>query len=215
MPAFILLRKEASITNQKSVLTNQVTNQDNAQRIDSNTPTRWEVFNQSPTQCSTEHIPSWWRGRWKDSLGKALVKISASWSCEETKEGRRRSARKASRMTWYWTSMFLVRRWNSRFCMSRKALWLSVNMGVGKVGVFPRLVSKRRCQMISLVVEEAAKYSASVVLLAQLAYFQEAQKTGPWLTKRMNPELLWLMKRINKFLLCSILNFPINWKGVR
>ena len=63
--------------------------------------------------------------------------------------------------------------------MSRKALWLSVNMGVGKVGVFPRLVSKRRCQMISLVVEEAAKYSASVVLLAQLAYFQEAQKTGP------------------------------------
>ena len=143
-----------------------------------NTPTRWALFNQSPTQCSTEHIPSWWRRRWKDSLGRVLVKISANWSWEETKEGRRMLSRKASRMTWYWTSMCLVRRWNSGFLMRRKALWLFVNRGVGEIGAFPRLVSKRLCQIISLVVEEVDRYSASVVLLAQLACFPGSPKNG-------------------------------------
>ena len=147
----------------------------------------WKM-DRAPTQCSTEHIPSWWRSRWKVSLERALVKISANWSCEETKEGRRRLARKASRITCYWTSMCLVLRWNSGFLMSRKALWLSVNRWVGEVGAFPRLARNRLCQIISLVVEEAAKYSASVVLLAQLVCLREAQKTGPWLTKSMKPK---------------------------
>ena len=79
---------------------------------------------------------------------------------------------------WYWTSMCLVRRWNSGFLMRRKALWLFVNRGVGEIGAFPRLVSKRLCQIISLVVEEVDRYSASVVLLAQLACFPGSPKNG-------------------------------------
>ena len=146
----------------------------------------WKI-DQAPTQCSTEHIPSWWRSRWNVSLERALVKISANWSCEETKEGRRRLARKASRITWYWTSMCLVLRWNSGFLMRRKALWLSVKRWVGVIWAFPRLASRRLCQIISFVVAEAAKYSASVVLLAQLVCLREAQKTGPWFTKSTKP----------------------------
>ena len=185
-----VLWKEASITNQEWVLTNKVTNHLLIRnRLSPILPLveHWKM-NQTPTQCSTKHMPSWWRSRWKFSLDKALVKISANWSWEEMKKGRRRLARKASRMMWYWTSICLVRRWNSGFLMRRRALWLLVNSGVGEVGALPRLVSKRRCQIISLVAEEAAKYSASVVLLAQLACMWEAQKTGPWLTKRMYSE---------------------------
>lgn len=56
---------------------------------------------------------------------------------------------------------------------------VSVNKMVGEVGFFPRLESNRLCRIISLVVEDAAKYSALVVLLAQLVCLREAQRAGP------------------------------------
>jgi hypothetical protein len=84
-----------------------------------------------------------------------------------------------SRIWWYLISICLVRWWYSGFRTRRTALWLSHRSGVGAACLCPTSSSSWRNQVMSLAVELAATYSASVVDREVHFCFLLAQATGP------------------------------------
>lgn len=177
-------RKFLSLVN-ITILTNQVTNLEQSNQCETHRLQYSHAFSigkciQSPTQCSTEYMPSWWHMRWKISLGSALERINQLIMSRD--KGREDG------IGWKCFANDVVVDINMFRIFDKTQNTLVVGEQMGRRGAeFTELERRRRCEIISLVVEEVARYSAWVVLLAQLACLRQTQRTRPWLTKKSNP----------------------------
>lgn len=87
-------------------------------------------------------MPNLWSSYSNWDVPRALVKISANWSCAGTWDGEIRPSWRASRTKWQSTSIYLVRSWKTWFWAMWITDWLSQKRGMAFGWFTPKL--KRR-----------------------------------------------------------------------